>query len=226
MPLYRYNVTYRRNVTVCPYDVNLMGRPPIHDEKTRAELLAAAEDLVAQGGIEAVSVRAAAKQAGTTTRAVYALFGSKEGLVQALAQRAFGLLMERVVSLPPSDDPGRDLVTAGVDGFRTFALEHPDLFRLFFTAPSARPALSVDSTETRIAALGQLVRLIERANDAGLLGRHSVADVTLMWDAACTGLAMRETCGPIEPSHGRQIWTDTLTALLTGISAVAPAETA
>lgn len=203
---------------MCTYDVNLMGRPQIHDEKTRAELLAAAENLVAEGGIGAVSVRAAAERAGTTTRAVYALFGSKEGLVQALAQRAFGLLMERVVSLPRTDDPGRDLVAAGVEGFRTFALEHPDLFRLFFSAPSTRPALTADSTETRVAALGQLIRLIERASDAGLLGRHSVADVTLMWDAACTGLAMRETCGPIEPSHGRQIWTDTLTALLTGLS--------
>ena len=218
---YRNTVTYRRNVTVSHYDVNLMGRPPIHDEKTRAELLAAAERLVAEGGIEAVSIRAAAERAGTTTRAVYALFGSKEGLVQALSQRAFGLLMERVVSLPPSDDPGRDLITAGVDGFRTFALEHPDLFRLFFTAPSTRPALSADATETRVAALGALIRLVERADDAGLLGRHSVADVTLMWDAACTGLAMRETCGPIEHSHGRQIWTDMLTALLTGFSGLA-----
>ena len=199
-----------------------MGRPPLHDEKTRAELLAAAESLVAEGGIEAVSVRAAAERASTTTRAVYALFGSKEALVQALAQRAFGLLMERVVSLPPSGDPGRDLISAGVDGFRTFALEHPDLFRLFFTAPSMRPALSAESTETRVAALGQLVRLVERADDAGLLGRHSVADVTLMWDAACTGLAMRETCGPIERTNGQQIWTDTLTALLAGIGG--PAE--
>lgn len=84
-----------------------------------------------------------------------------------------------------------------------------------------RPALSAESTETRVAALGQLVRLVERANDAGLLGRHSVEDVTLMWDAACTGLAMRETCGPIERSHGQQIWTDTLTALLTGIRGLA-----
>ena len=201
-----------------------MGRPALHDDKTRAELLAAAERLVAEGGIEAVSVRTTAVRAHTTTRAVYALFGSKEGLVQALAQRAFGLLMERLVSLPLSDDPGRDLITAGVEGFRAFALEHPDLFRLFFTAPLMRPALSAPSTETRLAAVGRLVRLVERAQDAGLLGRHSVADVTLMWDAACTGLAMREICGPIEPSHGEQIWMDTLTALLSGISGPAEAQ--
>ena len=68
--------------------MSTMGRPRLHDEKTRVELLAAAERLVADGGIDAVSVRGAALAAGTTTRAVYALFGSKEGLVQALAQSA------------------------------------------------------------------------------------------------------------------------------------------
>src|SRR6188508_701597 len=202
-----------------------MGRPPLHDEKTRLELLAAAERLVAEGGIGAVSVRAVAEGASTTTRAVYALFGSKEGLVQALAQRSYGLLMERIASLPLSDDPGRDLIVGSVRGFRAFALDHPDLFRLFFTAPLIRPALSPDSTATRVAALGQLVRLLERAHDAGLLGRHSVADVTLMWDAVCTGLAMREICGPIQRSHGKQIWMDTLTALLSGISGVAEPQT-
>jgi AcrR family transcriptional regulator len=99
------------------------------------------------------AVRAAATGAGTTTRAVYVLFGSKEGLVQALAQRAFGLLMEQVATVPLTNDPGHDLIACSVKGFRVFALDHPDLFRLFFTAQLPRPPLSTDSTKTRMAAL-------------------------------------------------------------------------
>ena len=95
--------------------------------------------------------------------------------------------------------------------------EHPDLFRLFLTAELPRPALSAQSTQTRTAALGQLVLLLERAQAAGLLGGHTVEDVTLLWDAVCMGLAMREICGAIRPSDGERIWTDTLTALLTGL---------
>lgn len=192
-----------------------MGRRPQHDERTRAALLAAAEGLVAESGIDAVSVRAVAASANTTTRAVYALFGSKEGLVQALAQRAFELVMERVDSVPLTASAGDDLIVGSVKGFRAFALDHPDLFRLFFTVQ--RPHLSTDSDATRRASLSRLVLRVERAHSAGLLGGRSVADVTRLWDALCTGLAMREICGVIESDEGERLWTDALAALLAGL---------
>lgn len=195
----------------------MMGRPRLHDEHTRAELLAAAEGLVAEGGLDRVSLRAVAEAAGTTTRAVYALFGSKDGLVQALAQRAFELLMAQVDAVPTSRDPGDDLVTASVRGFRRFALEHPELFRLFLTGRWPPFRLSAGSDATRLAALDRLTVRVERASAAGLLGEHPVPEVTLLWDALCTGLAIREICGPIQRSHGDRIWTDALRALLTGL---------
>jgi AcrR family transcriptional regulator len=196
-----------------------MGRPRQHDDRTRSALLAAAERLVAERGVDAVGVRAAAAAAGTTTRAVYALFGSKEGLVQALAQRTFELVMERVSAVPLTGDPGEDLIACAVQGFRPFALDHPDLFRLFFTAQSPGWRLSADSDSTRLAALAQLTLRVERAQAAGLLGGHTVKEVTLLWDAMCSGLAMREICGPIERAHGERIWSDALGALLAGLAA-------
>ena len=48
-------------------------------------------------------------RAGTTTRAVYVLFGSKEGLLEALARRTFELLMDAIAAVPPSSDPGARL---------------------------------------------------------------------------------------------------------------------
>ena len=63
-----------------------MGRPKEHDEATRERLLEAAEQLSASKGWEFVTVRGVADQAGTSTRAVYALFDSKEGLEQAFAR--------------------------------------------------------------------------------------------------------------------------------------------
>lgn len=194
-----------------------MGRPPLHDEQTRAALLAAAERLVADGGIDAVSVRSVAAGANTTTRAVYALFGSKEGLVQALAQRAYELVMERVDTVPLTTSPGDDLVAGAVKGFRAFALDHPDLFRLFFTMQRPGP-LSADSEAIRVASLSRLILRVERAHAAGLLGGRTVADVTRLWDAFCVGLAMREICGVIESSEGERTWTDALGALLAGLS--------
>src|SRR4249920_3896274 len=110
-----------------------MGRPKEHDEHTRATLRAATERLIAGGGLAAFSVRAVAEEAGTTTRAVYSLFGSKDGLlVDALAQGAFDFLVEGIDRLVETDDPQSDLIGVGVPVFRSLVLEHPSLYRIAF----------------------------------------------------------------------------------------------
>ena len=200
-----------------------MGRPRLHDEATRSQLLEAAEQLLATGGIEAVSVRSAAAAAGTSTRAVYALFGSKEGLVQALAQRAFELLMDRVTAVPMTGDPIADLIAGSIKGFRAFALDHPDLFRLVFTTQLPRARLTTETNATRMAALRQLTVRIERLQEFGFAREHSVEELALLIDVLCSGLAMREICGAIDATHAEQLWSDALGALLTGLSTPAVA---
>ena len=197
-----------------------MGRPRQHDERTRQALLVAAERLVAEGGVDAVGVRPAAEGAGTSTRAVYALFGSKEGLRQALARRTFDLLAERVDAVPLTDDPGADLVGAAIHGFRAFALEHPDLFRLFFAASAPRADIGAEAESAASAAYDRLIQRIQRAHSAGILGNHSVTEVALLWDAICCGLAIREVCGMIDQQEAEGIWTRGLRALLAGLAEV------
>src|SRR5215207_9476693 len=55
--------------------VSRVGRPKEHDAATGEALLDAAEHIVERGGMAALSVRRVADRAGTTTRAVYAVFG-------------------------------------------------------------------------------------------------------------------------------------------------------
>ena len=94
---------------------------------------AAAERLIAEGGPAALSVRAVAEAANTTTRAVYALFGSKEALfVDALAHEAFDFLVAAITDLVETDDPVSDLIDVGVHAFRRLILEHPALYRIAF----------------------------------------------------------------------------------------------
>src|SRR3954454_22132444 len=106
-----------------------MGRPREHDERTAAALLAAAERTVQEGGSDVLSVRGVATEVGTTTRAVYSVFGSKDGLIAALGARAFELLQEGLEALTRTDDPGADLVAAGLM-FRRFMRDHPALFSI------------------------------------------------------------------------------------------------
>src|SRR5262245_21427037 len=109
-----------------------MGRPRLHNQATERELIAAAEALLAQGGAGALSVRRVAEAAGTTPRAIYSVFGGKDGLVDALFREAFEALSADLDALPSTQDPLQDLLAAGVNGFRGWALARPNLFRLAF----------------------------------------------------------------------------------------------
>jgi AcrR family transcriptional regulator len=197
-----------------------MGRPREHDEQTRAALLAAAERLVTDGGPDALSLRAAAGEAGTTTRAVYSLFGSKDGLVAALAQRAFELLQTGLDQLPETDDPAGDLLEVGVRVFRPFVRDHPSLFRIAFqrVVPGLRagPALA----EARDRTLRRLEAKVRRLDDARLLTRESIRQSTLEFNAMCEGLANAELRGGTLPilatGEEERAWRDALLTVVRG----------
>ena len=148
-----------------------MGRPKEHDERTRTELLAAAERLVAEGGLSELSVRAVADRAGTSTRAVYSVFGSKDGLlVQALARRAFEFLYAEIAKLEETDDPAVDLVDVGVLVVRRLVREHPALYRIAFQRVVPGMDAGPELTAARQRAWHQLVGKVERLEAAGQLG--------------------------------------------------------
>ncbi|HEY5179366.1 MAG TPA: TetR/AcrR family transcriptional regulator [Dermatophilaceae bacterium] len=193
-----------------------MGRPRLHDERTGAALLDAAEGIVETEGPEALSVRRVADEVGTTSRAVYTVFGSKLGMVVALGSRAFDLLGAAVEALPVTEDPAADLVASGVVGFRTFALQHPALFRIGVQ----RDALSSEEARgfagAATVALGSLHARIARLSDNGGLGHRSVPDATWEFHALCEGLAALELRCNLPSAHAQHLWTDALSALLAG----------
>jgi len=78
--------------------------------ETRARLLAAAADLFAEQGFDAVSVDAVAEAAGRTSGAVYAHFGSKQGLLLALLDSwKDSVLAVLLAEVAVSDSPARQL---------------------------------------------------------------------------------------------------------------------
>lgn len=204
-----------------------MGRPREHDEHTRAALRAAAERLVADGGVAAFSVRAVADQAGTTTRAVYSLFGSKDGLlVDALAQGAFDYLTEGIDALDDTDDPVADLIAVGVSVFRGLVREHPALYRIAFQriVPGFRAGPEI--TAARQRAWARLTAKIQRLKDAGLLDHRPVTEAAVEFNAMLEGLANAELRGStlpiLLPGIEERTWRDALTTVVRGFAASTP----
>ncbi len=196
-----------------------MGRRREHDEHTAAALLDAAERTIAEEGVDALSLREVASDAGTTTRAIYSLFGSKDGLLGALGVRAFNVLQRELEALPATDQPLNDLVEAALI-FRRFALEHPALFSIAFHR--ADPAISPRFRAARMDALAALQMRFEPLADADLLGGRSVAEAAMQFHALCEGAAWLELRGNPLTSDPERFWRNAFHALITGFAAPAP----
>jgi len=179
-------------------------------------LLDAAERIVDEGGLGALSVRRVAGEVGTTTRAVYSLFGSKDGLVVALGVRAFDLLRAAIDALPATDDPAGDLVKAGVVVFRGFVLQHPALFRLGVQHVAVPSELAQGFHSAAEHALNGLQSRIARLADGGRPGARSTSDASCEFHALCEGLATLELRAALPPDRAKRIWRDALAALVTG----------
>ncbi|MFL5761987.1 MAG: TetR/AcrR family transcriptional regulator [Thermomicrobiales bacterium] len=192
-----------------------MGRPKEHDERTAAALLDAAERIAEQNGLAALSVRRVANEVGTTTRAVYSLFGAKEGLVGALGARAFDLLGASVAALPTTDDPAADLVRAGLV-FRGFANRHPAFFRLAVQHIDLSPESVHAFAGAAFRALDVLRERVSRLGDSAHLGHRPLDAAVLEFHALCEGLATLEARCSIPDADADRYWRDALSALVRG----------
>jgi AcrR family transcriptional regulator len=144
-----------------------MARPKIHDERLRARLLARASEIVSNEGFDGLGLRALAADCGTSTTAVYSLFGGKNGLLTALFDAAFRRLAEQLAAVRPGDDPIDDVVRTGL-AYRDGALADPHLFTLMFAGRTVLPAAAQARTVTG-TALGPLRAAVDRAVEEHLL---------------------------------------------------------
>jgi AcrR family transcriptional regulator len=194
-----------------------MGRPRVHGEATAQALLAAAERIVESHGIDGLSIRRVAREVGTTTRAVYSVFGSKPALLAELGRRAFEILEKELDALPATSDPADDLIQAGLM-FRRFALEHPSLLRIGFQYAPIAPDVVADFSGTQARAFESLIARIERLERAGGLGGRPVMDAVLAFDALTEGLATIELRQVLPDGREETLWRSALDALVRGFA--------
>jgi len=192
-----------------------MGRPKEHDEATRERLLQAAESLSASKGFDAVTVRAVADAAGTSTRAVYALFGSKEGLEQALHEAMFTRLRDLERARERREDPRADLLELAL-AYRRWAVERPERYALAmhrFVGQHAR-SRSEEGLAVSREALAELVDVVDRCHEAGLIAADP-EDVVIHLRAVVHGLGEFENLGLLGPDPDRH-WRLVVSSVLDG----------
>ena len=140
-----------------------------HTEDVGTRLVDEAGRILSAEGAGALSLRRLATATGTSTMAVYTLFGDKQGLVAAMYRAGFerlGATMRDAVGA--DDDPLTALANLGY-AYRRAALANPHLYDLMFGRPVASYEPDAETREVADAAYRPLVDGVQRCLDAGVM---------------------------------------------------------
>jgi AcrR family transcriptional regulator len=167
-----------------------------HDANV-TRILEAAMDLVAEGGLEALSMARLAAAVDYTPGALYRYFSSKDALLAQLVsqvlEEAQGFLTRAEAALPQGSFP-LTRVFALAHGYRAFARARPHSFGLL-AMTMAEPRVLLPEvahaepvTQRVLATLEVLARALGDAATAGQLDEGDVAERTLCLFATLQGL--------------------------------------
>ena len=109
-----------------------MVQRPYHHGDLRAAMLAAAETVLDRAGVDGLSLRAAAREAGVSHAAPVHHFGDLSGLLSALAAAGFVRFRAHLAEAEAAcADPDSRFAAFGT-AYIGFARAHPGLFQLMF----------------------------------------------------------------------------------------------
>ncbi|MCC5578702.1 TetR/AcrR family transcriptional regulator [Microtetraspora sp. AC03309] len=166
-----------------------LGQRSSNDE-LRTRLLDVASELLATAGPESLTVRRIATEAGCSTTVIYTMFGSKEGLAEALYLEGFERVRRRLAAVPPRSDPFEFLTALG-PAYREAALADPGYYSLMFEQAIPGFVPSERARTLARAALNILDRVIADCISAGYLvptQPRKIADA--LWAAAQGALSL------------------------------------
>ena len=140
-----------------------------HTEDLATRLVDEAGRILSAEGAAALSLRRLAAATGTSTMAVYTLFGDKQGLIAAMYRAGFERLgATMTAAIEGADDPLTALANLGF-AYRQAALANPHLYELMFGRPVASYEPDADTKAVADAAYRPLVDGVQRCLDAGAM---------------------------------------------------------
>lgn len=161
---------------------------PVRAAEMERAIVEVARDLLAEGGLEAISMRALAGRLGLSAAALYGYFDSKEDLVERVVLEGFRLFEDRLgQATRQATVEGGDALGALAAAYLGFAKENPQYFKVMFSSrPGQRRAVA---SLPSAGGFGLLRDGVERAMDAGRIRRGDPNDVALLLWSQIHGLA-------------------------------------
>lgn len=130
---------------------------------TRSRLIAAAIELVHEGGEDALNMRALGDRCGLSRGAPYRHFADKDALLRAIAASGFAELDARMGRAARASRGSR--LRAAMHAYIAWALANPDWYRLTFqrVPPMPEAEIDVDMKASATALLDRVMGLVVEA---------------------------------------------------------------
>jgi AcrR family transcriptional regulator len=112
--------------------VAVTGRKAEQSLKTRRRLIDSATELFAHNGYRETSIQQIADAAGISRGSIFWHFGSKEGLLWAVAEELFARWENEILVPEVGEATGVEAVVRSLDAHRAFLTGETDAHRLFY----------------------------------------------------------------------------------------------
>ena len=138
-------------------------------QRTQQAILNAARALLAEGGIDKLSIRAIADRIDYSPAGLYEYYGSKEEIIGALCWQGDRTLKRYLTEVSLTLPLAEYLVELGLAYIR-FARQNPDYFLLIFTSEAGRPPPTKPSSMETTGDIPTTEKLNQEGSFSVLLG--------------------------------------------------------
>ncbi|NEQ46570.1 MAG: TetR/AcrR family transcriptional regulator [Leptolyngbya sp. SIOISBB] len=162
--------------------------PKYHHGDLRNTLLAIATELLAENGVQALSLRKMAQRAGVSHNAPYMHFPDKDAVLAAIAEEGFRLLTVDVESaISQAGDNTHQQLIAASQAYVNFALNHSSHMQVMFRSTDL--AKYPQLVEASQSSLNQLFELVKSGQEQGDLKSSDTHEMTKAIWAMVHGVA-------------------------------------
>lgn len=192
-----------------------MSERPYHHGNLRAELLAQAERTVRERGVQALSLRELAREAGVSHGAPRRHFPDRQALLDALAEAGFARLGEELRGA--FDSAGNEFqarLQATAAAYIRFATRDAALLELMFAAKHEQPTGELQTVAENTFAV--LLELIEQGQREGVLESGDPERVGMVLFATIQGIAALVTGGMVDAEQLDALLADAVAHFLRG----------
>jgi AcrR family transcriptional regulator len=197
-----------------------VNRQAFHHGNLRAELLDRAEVVLRERGVETLSLRELARDAGVSHAAPRAHFIDKAALLDALAERGFERLAEAAsdaANTIPDDESAVDSLRRVGAKYLEFADHNSALVGLMLSAKADDPTGPVHTAATRL--LINMTVLVASALAHPEPDTAVIQRLTLVLSSTIQGIASAVASGRTSPAQSQSLLDDAVQVFVAGATA-------